>query len=67
MAAKEEIKELFSKKFGPASASMLESIKAGNDATFANEAYHMLSKKVGATVAKSFMENIMNKYNVKGD
>lgn len=67
MAAKDEIKEMFLKKFGPASASMLNSIASGNDASYTKEAYHLLSKKVGPSVAKSFMESIMNKYNVKGD
>jgi len=67
VAAKEEIKEMFLKKFGPASASMLNSIASGNDTSYTREAYNLLSKKVGPTVAKSFMGNIMNKYNVKGD
>ena len=62
LAAKDEIKEMFLKKFGPASASLLDSINASNDAAFIKEAYAILSKKVGPTVATSFMEKIMNKY-----
>ncbi len=62
MAVKDEVKEIFLKKFGPASASMLDSIAANNDAAFVQEAYNLLSKKVGPTVAKMFMENIIKKY-----
>ena len=62
LAAKDETKEIFTKKFGPASASLLDSINASNDAAFVKEAYALLSKKVGETTAKSFMENILNKY-----
>lgn len=63
MAAKDELKDLFLKKFGPASAASLDSINTSNDAAFVQEAYALLSKKVGPGVANSFMENIMNKYN----
>lgn len=62
MSAKDEIKEIFLKKFGPASASLLDSIKASNDAAFVQEAYDLLSKKMGPTIAKSFMGNVMEKY-----
>ena len=62
MAAKDETKEIFLKKFGPASASLLDNINASSDSAFVKEAYAILSKKVGPTVATSFMEKIMNKY-----
>ncbi len=62
MSAKDEVKGIFLKKFGPASASLLDTIKAGSDAAFVQVAFDILSKKVGPTVAKSFMEDIMKKY-----
>jgi len=62
LSAKDEVKEIFLKKFGPASASMLDSIKATNDAAFVQEAYQLLSKKMGESIAKNFLEGILNKY-----
>lgn len=62
MSAKDEVKDIFLKKFGPASASLLDSIKAGSDADFVKESFDILAKKVGPTVAKNFMKSVMEKY-----
>ena len=62
LSAKDEVKEIFLKKFGPASASLLDSIKATNDAAFVQEAYQLLSRKMGESTAKSFLEGTLNKY-----
>ncbi len=62
MSAKDEVKDIFLKKFGPASASLLDTIKAGSDAEFVKGSFDLLAQKVGPTVAKSFMENVLKKY-----
>lgn len=62
MSAKDEIRELYMKKFGANSAKRLDSINATNDRAFVEAALASLTNTIGETTAKKFLHTQIEKY-----